>query len=149
MMSAPAVTDTDTDLAADLRLAIGRLARRLRQVQLGGLTSSQMSALSSIENLGSVRLGDLAMAEGVSGPTLTKIVSHLESIGLVARSADATDRRAARVSLTAEGRSRLKRIRSDRDAYLVTRLAGLDADGRAALHAVLPLLRGLSEEGER
>ena len=44
---------------------------------------------------GSVRLGDLAAAERVTSPTLTKIVANLEAAGLVHRSADPDDRRAA------------------------------------------------------
>jgi DNA-binding MarR family transcriptional regulator len=136
-------------MAADLRLAVGRLARKLRQVQLGGLSSSQVSALASIERLGPVRLGDLAAAEGVTGPTLTKIVAHLETVGLVTRSADATDRRAARITLTPEGHERLVRIRSDRDAFLEQRLGALDPDARAALAAALPILRALADEGDR
>jgi DNA-binding MarR family transcriptional regulator len=142
-------TEVSTPLAADLRLAVGRLARKLRQVQLGGLSSSQVSALASIERLGPVRLGDLAAAEGVTGPTLTKIVAHLEHIGLVARAADEADRRAARLTLTSEGRERLMGIRSDRDAFLEHRLADLDPAERAALAAALPILRALADEGER
>ena len=142
-------TETGEALAADLRLAVGRLARKLRQVQLGGLSSSQVSALASIERLGPVRLGDLAAAEGVTGPTLTKIVAHLETIGLVTRAADEADRRAARITLTAEGRERLVRIRSDRDAFLEQRLGALDPDARASLAAALPVLRALADEGER
>ncbi len=149
MMMVEPQTELDTELAADLRLAVGRLARRLRQVQLGGLSSSQVSALSAVERLAPVRLGDLAAFEGVTGPTLTKIVTHLETIGLVARTADAADRRAARITLTAEGRERLQRIRSDRDAFLEHRLRNLDPDDRAALAAALPVLRGLAAEGER
>jgi DNA-binding MarR family transcriptional regulator len=148
-MMVEARAEPSTELAADLRLAVGRLARRLRQVQLGGLSSSQVSALASIERLGPVRLGDLAAAEGVTGPTLTKIVSHLETIGLVTRTADASDRRAARITLTVEGRERLTRIRSDRDAFLEHRLGGLDPADRAALAAALPVLRGLAAEGDR
>jgi DNA-binding MarR family transcriptional regulator len=144
-----AQTETGEALAADLRLAVGRLARKLRQVQLGGLSSSQVSALASIERLGPVRLGDLAAAEGVTGPTLTKIVAHLETIGLVTRAADEADRRAARITLTAEGRERLVRIRSDRDAFLEQRLGALDPDARATLAAALPVLRALADEGER
>jgi DNA-binding MarR family transcriptional regulator len=144
-----AQTETGEALAADLRLAVGRLARKLRQVQLGGLSSSQVSALASVERLGPVRLGDLAAAEGVTGPTLTKIVAHLETIGLVTRAADEADRRAARITLTAEGRERLVRIRSDRDAFLEQRLGALDPDARATLAAALPVLRALADEGER
>jgi DNA-binding MarR family transcriptional regulator len=146
-MSVPA--STDTDLAADLRLAVGRLARRLRQLQLAGLTASKVSALASVDRLGPVRLGDLAAAEGVTSPTLTKLVDSLEAEGLVARSADATDRRATRVSVTPAGRARLKQIRSDRDAFLEQRLARLDAEQRAALLAAIPLLRDLAAEGDR
>ncbi|HEY1282484.1 MAG TPA: MarR family transcriptional regulator [Acidimicrobiales bacterium] len=150
MMAGPgAQTETEEALAADLRLAVGRLARKLRQVQLGGLSSSQVSALASVERLGPVRLGDLAAAEGVTGPTLTKIVAHLETLGLVTRAADEADRRAARITLTAEGRERLVRIRSDRDAFLEQRLGALDPDARAALATALPLLRALADEGER
>jgi DNA-binding MarR family transcriptional regulator len=144
-----AQTETGEALAADLRLAVGRLARKLRQVQLGGLSSSQVSALASVERLGPVRLGDLAAAEGVTGPTLTKIVAHLETIGLVTRAADEADRRAARITLTAEGRERLVRIRSDRDAFLEQRLGALGPDARATLAAALPVLRALADEGER
>ncbi len=140
---------TDTDLAADLRLAVGRLARRLRQLQLAGLTASKVSALASVDRLGPVRLGDLAAAEGVSSPTLTKLVDSLEAEGLVARSADATDRRATRVALTPAGRLRLKQIRSDRDAFLEQRLAQLTREERATLLAAIPVLRDLAAEGER
>ena len=57
----------------------------------------------------------LATAERVTSPTLTKIVANLEAAGLVQRSADPDDRRAARVSLTAAGKSRLKRLRLSRE----------------------------------
>jgi DNA-binding MarR family transcriptional regulator len=135
------------DLAADLRLVVGRLARSLRQADDGGLTPSQLSALSSIDALGSVRLGDLAAAERVTSPTLTKIVANLEAAGLVHRSADPDDRRAARVSLTAAGRSRLKRLRTERNAYLQQRLAALTAQDRETLAAAVVVLGALAETG--
>jgi DNA-binding MarR family transcriptional regulator len=149
MPTAPSTqtASTQNDLAADLRLAVGRLQRRLRQIQMGGLTSSQVSALAAIDRLGPVRLGDLAAAEGVSAPTLTKIVSNLETAGLVARTADAADRRAARVTLTPEGRTRMRRIRSDRDAFLEQGLSALSPTDRASLAAAIPLLRALADEG--
>jgi len=135
------------ELAADLRLVVGRLARSLRQADDGGLTPSQLSALSSIDALGSVRLGDLAAAERVSSPTLTKIVANLEAAGLVHRSADPDDRRAARVSLTAAGRSRLKRLRTERNAYLQQRLAALTTKDRETLAAALAVLTTLADTG--
>jgi DNA-binding MarR family transcriptional regulator len=146
---AEAAPDADAALAADLRIIVGRLARRLRQLQPGGLTPSQLSALSSIERLGPIRLGDLAAAEGIAGPTLTKIVGILEGEGLVGRTPDATDRRAARVAITPSGRSRLKSIYRERNAFLQQRLESLTADERARLRTTLPLLASLAEETGR
>ena len=141
--------DRDALLAADLRIVVGRLARRLRQLHHGGLTPSQLSALSSVERHGAIRLGDLAAAEGIAAPTLTKIISVLEAEGLVGRTADATDRRVARVALTAAGKARLRRIYRERNAYLQRRLDALDDADRARLAAALPLLAALSEETSR
>ena len=138
---------SSADLAADLRLVVGRLARSLRQADDGGLTPSQLSALSSIDRLGSVRLGDLAAAERVTSPTLTKIVANLEAAGLVDRSADPDDRRAARVSLSPSGRSRLKRLRTERNAYLQQRLTALAPEDREKLAAALAVLSTLAETG--
>ena len=138
--------DPDDELAADLRLVVGRLARKMRQVHHGGLTASQNSALHAIEALGPVRLGDLAAAEGISGPTLTKIVDHLEAAGFVGRTVDPHDRRVVRVALTVEGHEKVKVLREDRTAYLRQRLADLPPADRATLRAALPLLSGLADE---
>jgi DNA-binding MarR family transcriptional regulator len=138
----------DTALAADLRLVIARLARRLRQLHAGGLTPSQLSALASVDRLGPVRLGDLAIAERIAAPTLTKIVGALEADGLLVRQADAGDRRVTRVAVTDEGRARLEHIQRERDAYLQRRVAELDPADRARLEAALPLLATFAREGD-
>src|SRR4051794_22935478 len=104
------------DLAARLRVEIGRLTRQTRQHSRGGFTPSQVSALASLDQRGPMRLGALARVECIAPPTLTKIVAHLESAGLVERSVDPDDRRSAVVSLTRAGRSALSRIRSERTA---------------------------------
>jgi DNA-binding MarR family transcriptional regulator len=141
--------DPDDELAAELRLVVGRLGRKLRQVHHGGLTASQNSALHAIEALGPVRLGDLAAAEGISAPTLTKIVDHLETAGFVGRNVDPQDRRVVRVALTDQGREKVKGLREDRTAYLRRRLAELQPRDRATLRAALPLLSVLADEAAR
>ena len=110
---------SDAEMAARLRLAILRLSRRLRQQVAGGVTSSQVSALATVERLGSPTLGELAASEQVRPPSMTKIVVGLEAAGLVARQVDVDDRRVARVTLTAEGRRVLQRSRSLRDGLFV------------------------------
>src|SRR5271165_5492138 len=98
---------SDAEMAARMRLAILRLSRRLRQQVAGGVTSSQVSALATVERLGTPTLGELASSEQVQPPSMTKIVVGLEGAGLVARQEDNNDGRIVRVKLTAEGRRTL------------------------------------------
>jgi DNA-binding MarR family transcriptional regulator len=137
---------TTISLAPDLRLVVGRLARKIRQAETGGMTPSQLSALSALEDLGSIRLGDLAAAEGVAAPTITRIVDNLEREGLVTRGPDPDDRRASRVALTPSGRAALRRIRGQRTAFLQERLDRIDPAEQAQLAALLPLLARLAED---
>ena len=76
-------------------------------------------------------MGELAAAEQVQPPTVTRLVTSLEGAGLVARETDGVDRRVVRVRITAEGRRNLQRIRTLKNAYLNRRLAALDPAERA------------------
>jgi len=136
------------ELAADLRLAVGRLSRRLRQHAVGGLSPSQVSAMASLDCHGPVPIGRLSRLEGVSAPTMTRIVDRLEQQRLVTRRIDPADGRSAVVELTPDGTSALARLRHERTAFLAERLTRLGTDEIAALAAALPALRLLAEEGE-
>src|SRR6266511_4882243 len=118
----PTLIEVDRDLVESLRLAVGRLARRLRQQNEGEITASQFSALSSISHYGPITLGKLASVERLRPPTVTRMVSALEESGLVQRRADTDDRRICRVEVTTLGRDLLERSRTRKDAYLATRL---------------------------
>src|SRR5437899_3335947 len=120
-------------LAASLRLAVMRLARRLRQQSEADVTPSMLSALSTIERHGPMTLSELAAHERVQPPTVTTILGRLESTGLVAKDTDLDDRRVTWVSLTAEGRRFVEAERSKKTAYLARRLARLGAADREAL----------------
>ena len=137
---------SDAEVAARLRLAVTRLARKLRQQVVGPLTPSQMAALAAVERLGSPTLGELAASEQVQPPSMTKMVVGLEAAGLVTRREDDTDRRVVRVALTAEGRRTVQRSRSLRTAYLVRQLRRLSDDERSSLEDVVGLLEHLVEE---
>jgi DNA-binding MarR family transcriptional regulator len=142
----PVGPESETELAARLRLAVMRLSRRLRQQVAGGVTSSQVSALASVERLGTPTLGELATSEKVRPPSMTRIVVGLEEAGLVTRRIDPDDRRVARVMLTAEGRRVLQRSRSLRTAFLARRLRRLSDTERQALGELVGLLELLVEE---
>jgi DNA-binding MarR family transcriptional regulator len=138
--------EVDRDLVESLRLAVGRLARRLRQQNEGEITASQFSALSSISHYGPVTLGKLASVERLRPPTVTRMVSFLEESGLVLRRPDAEDRRIFRVELTDLGRDLLERSRSRKDAYLATRLATLAPQELDVLRDATAVLERLLEE---
>lgn len=142
----PAATASELDLAARLRLAVTRLARRLRQqADLPGVSPTQIAALSTIERSGPMTLGALAAAERVAPPTITAAIGKLEEQGLVHREVDATDRRVVRVQVTPAGRKLLERSRSRKNAYLERRLRDLPAADRATLERAAQILEGILE----
>ena len=120
-----------------------RLARRLRQQAHTGITPSQLSALSAIENHGPLTLGDLAALENVQPPSISRIVGALEGEGYVDRAPDAQDRRVALVRVTPKAHRELSQIRSERDAWLRDQLAELEPRDRECLTAAVPILEQL------
>jgi DNA-binding MarR family transcriptional regulator len=136
-------------LAARLRLASARLARRVRQEALSGgddLTASRLAALATIDDLGPITLGELAAVEQVQPPSMTRIVARLEEHGLAVREVDPNDRRIARVQITDAGRDTLARSRTRKDAFLARRVARLEAHERVALAGALPVLEALIDD---
>jgi DNA-binding MarR family transcriptional regulator len=137
---------TPTVLPSRLRMAVMRLARRLRQESEGGASLSQLSALSTIDRKGPLTLGELAAEERIAPPSMTRIVARLEEQGLAIRKTDTVDRRVARVEISDEGLRYLAQYRTRRDAYLAHRLKALPAEERALLTKALPILEKLIEE---
>jgi DNA-binding MarR family transcriptional regulator len=137
---------TDAEVAR-LRVALARLARRLRQeaMAVDDVTPSQVSAMASLGVLRQATLGELALAERVQPPSMTRIVAKLEESGYVTRSVDADDRRFVRVALTPAGEEFLERSRTRRDAYLASRVAELEPRDRSVLVDALPILERLLE----
>src|SRR6266511_2849737 len=136
------------ELSARLRLAIARTARRMRQEAGTALSPSLSSALATIERHGPLTPSELADAERVQRPTATRIVGRLEREGLVDRASDPTYGRVSLVSVTAEGRALLRRLRTRKDAYLARRLRDLDAGEIETLERAAGILERLLE-GER
>jgi DNA-binding MarR family transcriptional regulator len=132
------------DVAPRLGLAVVRLARVLRQQDEGELTPTMRSALATIDREGPLTLGELAAAEHVAPPTVTKVVGKLEERGLVTRVGDEDDRRVSRVSTSPDGRAMLDAARRRRATWLAERLDDLDDDERAAVDAALPVLERLT-----
>jgi DNA-binding MarR family transcriptional regulator len=128
-------------LATALRDAIMRLNRRLRQSRpVGDLTLTQVSVLNGLELAGALTPRELAEAERVQPPTMTRIVAKLEERGLVQRTPHPTDGRQVILAATEAGRTVVQEQRRARDAWLAQRLAALSLDERETLRRAAELL---------
>jgi DNA-binding MarR family transcriptional regulator len=134
------------ELASQLRFAVMRLSRRLRQHAPEDITPSQLSALSVIVRGGRMTLSQLAEAERVRPPTITRVCDSLEQKGLASRVPSEADRRVAFVEPTPAGRALVEAIRRRRDQYLANRLQTFSADERALLERAAGLLERLIED---
>lgn len=133
-------TTPDHETAARLRRAVTRLNRRLRASALGGISPAQASMLASVENLENPTLGDLAIAEQVQPPSVTRLVQAMEEAGLVICAPDPDDRRSTRVSVTPLGRRELGTIRHRKTEFLERTLLTLSRAERARVQELVSLL---------
>lgn len=138
-------TPTDTAaLAARLRLAVTRLARKLRREAEPGITPSMLAALSSVDRQGPLTMSELCAVEQVQPPSMTRIVAALVDVGLVSRESDPSDGRVAWVTVTPQGRKLLDRSRGRKEAYLAKALRDLDAHELETLEEAAAILEGLT-----
>ena len=132
------------ELAQELNSVAIHLVRRLRKADESlGVTPARLSALSVLVFGGSRTLTELAAAEQVSGPTMSRLVTALESDGLVRRSPMPGDGRAFLLEPTTDGRRLMHRGRRQRVVRLAAELAGLSAGDRKTLAAAARILRSL------
>ena len=130
-----------TELAARLAGLSTVLQRHLSRADAGdGLTRARLSALGLLVMGGPRTLGDLAAAEHVRPPTMTRLVHAMEADGLVARESNPDDRRSIVIRATAHGEQQLELGRSRQIAPLAAAITGLGPGERAALEDAADLL---------
>lgn len=133
-------------LADRIHSAAIRLLRRLRrQDDKWGLSAPRLSALSVVVFGGRVTLGDLARAEQVRPPTMTRLVQALEAERLVTRTADADDKRVMWIRATPRGRRLLLRGRKARVRALAESLRSLDKASVETLDRATSLLEDVAK----
>jgi DNA-binding MarR family transcriptional regulator len=145
-LSMPAQTAADSDiapLAADLRVVVGQLIRRLRSEQ-DLFPMNQVSVLGRLDREGSRSVSELATAERVRPQSMAQTVGDLEADALVARKPDPDDRRRALVSLTPAGRARIEADRRAREGWLVKALERLPEADRETVERAVELLGRLA-----
>jgi DNA-binding MarR family transcriptional regulator len=142
------VSRSDAGLASSLRVSIARLNRRLRtergdseppRLSVGGV-----AVLAVLFREGDRTIGQLAAAERVQPPSMTRTVTCLEEEGLVERLPNPDDGRQVVIRLAPAGHRALLADRRRRDAWLHNRLRELSPDERAVLRAAAPILESLS-----
>jgi len=137
---------TNTSLADRLRVSVGRLARRLRQQSLGGLTPSQSSVLANLDRRGPMTMTQIADQEGIAKPSATGIVGRLIDKGLVDKAIDPSDRRSSVIAINGAGSRLLDKRRKERTAFLTRRIESLDPDERDILERAVDILERMAEE---
>ena len=130
------------EVADRLHSAAIHMLRYLRRADAAtGLTAARASVLSVLVFGGPTTIGDLATAEQVSAPTMTKLITSLEGEGLVRRVADERDRRVVRVHATPQAARILRRGRAARVRVLAATLRALDPADLATLGRAADILR--------
>ena len=136
------------EVADRLHSASIHLLRRVRRHDdESGVTAPHLSALSVLVFGGARTLGELAAAEQVTPPSMTRIVRNLEADGMVERETDAADRRVVRVRATERGRSILLEGRRRRVADLAARLEALEDDDLETLARAAELIESVLRTG--
>ena len=154
-MNMPATADTTADttaadtttVAAALRVSIGLLVRRLRQIPVEGeLTLSETSALARLDRGGPTTPGALAKQEQISPQSMGATLGALEARGLIERAPDPADGRRAVMSITEAGRQLLRSRRTAKVQQLSRALSTEFTPGELdQLAAITPLLERLAQ----
>ena len=136
-----------TEVAAALRVSIGLLLRRMRQVRPEGeLSLPEASALTRLARGGPATSSALAKLEQISPQSMGATLAGLEARGLVQRHPDPEDGRRAVLSVTGAGQQVLRDKRSARVAQLAQALSnGFTPAELRQLRAAAPLLERLAQ----
>jgi DNA-binding MarR family transcriptional regulator len=135
-----------TEVAAALRVSIGLLLRRMRQVRPDGeLSLPETSALARLDRSGPATSSALAKEEQISPQSMGATLAALEARGLVARQPDPDDGRRAVLTLTGAGQQVLRDKRSARVSQLAAALSSAFSPAEVIqLKAAAPLLERLA-----
>jgi DNA-binding MarR family transcriptional regulator len=133
-------------MAESLHSAAIHLLRKLRRADsASGLNAPRLSALSVIVFGGPLTLGQLAAAEQVRPPTMTRIVQALEAKGLVKKVANPEDRRTIHLSATMKGKRVMVEARERRVRSLAKQVGQLSREEQRTVRAAIGLMEGIIE----
>jgi DNA-binding MarR family transcriptional regulator len=134
--------------ATDLRLAIGRTARRLRQHAGHELSPSRSTLLDTIARHGPLSPSRLAELERMSRPTITRLVAKLKAEGYVECLSDPEDGRSYQISISPKGKALRDVRRRRKSEYLTRLLESADARDLEVLGSAAQVLMRLLERDD-
>lgn len=140
---AAGIEGTD-DLAHELRVTIGRMARELRSRYQFGLT--QVTVLGSLQRDGSQSISQLAAAQRIRPQSMSQTLSEMEAEGLVRRSPDEHDGRRAKIDLTDAGLQALLADRAALENWLNQMLEQFTDQEKRTLASAVELMQRLIED---
>jgi DNA-binding MarR family transcriptional regulator len=144
--ASPSLTRSElVSLANDIRLACMRISRRVRFESDRELPPHQFSVLCRLETAPRTN-SELADIERVSAPSMKRTTTSLVEAGYVDRADDPTDGRQVILSLSAEGRRAIKRIRKHRDEWMLSRFEHLTDEERELLQRAADVLAKVASE---
>jgi len=134
-----------SEIARRLHLATIHLLRRLRKEDESlGFSASQLSAITTLVRLGPTSVGDLAQAEGVRPPTMTRLVQRLERQGIVIRKGSPHDGRVSQIRHTTKAIKLLEEGKGARERALGEGLRGLSHEELGTLDQSVEIIERLA-----
>ena len=140
------MSDTERLDDQEIRLAIQRLARRIRSMQSDDtVTEGQRSVLFTLSNNGAQTLGSLSERERVTPPSMNRTINALVKAGLVTRVGAEDDGRKVSIDLSATGRTYIADTKRKRDAWFTKQLEGLRPAQRSIVDQAATILREIAD----
>lgn len=132
--------------AASLRMAVFRLARRLRTQRADDtMSDAHIAVLATLYKSGPTPLGTLAAQERVSAPSMNRTVNSLAESGHVERMTDTEDGRKVNIMLTDSGRDVVVETVARRNAWLEGALAELSTEEHDLLMSAATIMRKVAD----
>jgi DNA-binding MarR family transcriptional regulator len=133
-----------------LTKAFGRISRALRYRTRAahealGVTDSESELLRYLRHHPGSRVQDAASEMGIASNSVSTLVKQLTRLGLIARSADPSDARAASLRLTPQAEAWLQQMRSTREDSVTRAWDALEPTEQAAIEQALPAIRKLAD----
>lgn len=133
--------------ASEIRMAVQRLARRLRSERaVETMSDGQLAVLAWLARDTSLTLSELADRERVSAPSMNRTVNCLEDAGYLVRTPDSDDRRRVNITLTDTGAEIIRETARRRDAWFDDILDALSDEDRETLRAAATIMRRAADQ---